>query len=223
MALKSFALSVTISRLALQPFVKGVEGKERLPEDGRYLVAANHSSVLDGAVLATEWAWLGYRPLHMIAYEEPFRHWLWGWFLRSARCIPFHRGSHESRTGMMQLALGYLAMREPVGIFPEGHINRGRRLRPARPGAAILALESGAPVLPVGITGSQEVLPLGAKRPLFRRAIRLRIGARIETGEMAERYRGANPQARAELIRELLDLVMASIGTRAGLEPPKRR
>jgi len=212
MAAKSFSLAVSIARLALAPFFRGCEGVEHLCYSDRCLVAANHTSILDGVILVTAWAWLRLRPLHMIAYEEPFRHWLWGWFLRSSRCIPFRRGDVASASEMMRAALGYLEMGEAVGIFPEGHINRGIRLRKPRPGVALLALASGAPVLPAAMLGAREVLPLGQRRPALRRVIKVRFGAPLYFAEESAEYLRLPLVERARLVQGVLTRIMEAIG-----------
>lgn len=223
MAIKSLPLAIAGCRALLAPFVRQVTGLERIPLRGPLLVAANHGSLLDGILLASRLSWARYGAVHMIAYEEPFRHWLFGWVLRSGRCIPFARGSRESRIGMMRTALGHLARGEVVGIFPEGHLNlRGERLGKARPGAALLALESGAPVLPVGIRGSRDVLPPGSRRIRWQRAIRIEAGEPMRFGDLRARYHGRTAAERAAVVREVSGRIMAAIADLSGLAPPRR-
>jgi len=157
MAPKSLPLAVACTRVALAPFVHGDEGP--LP-DGPAIIAPNHSSFLDGPIIASRYAWRVGRPLGFILYDEPFRNPLFGWFLRSSRCLPFRRGNRESQTTVLHAALARLREGHAVGCFPEAHINQGQRLGTFRPGAALLALESGAPIVPAGIVGSDETIPM---------------------------------------------------------------
>ncbi len=203
------------------PFVRGSVGFENMPQ-GPCVVAANHSSLIDGVVMATEFAWATYRPLHMISIAKPFNHPLFGWFLRSARCIPLRKASRSGTREMLQTALGYLAMGEAVGILPEGHVGSRRRLRRLRPGVALLALETGAPIIPVGILGSYDILPLGAKRPKFRRRIVLRIGAPIVADELCAAYHETGIDERLKLIETLLGKVGKELAKLCGKEPPRK-
>ncbi len=219
MAWKSFPLAASFTRLITAPFVRKIEGVENLPPPP-YIVASNHSSFLDGVILSTEFAWLEKRPLHMVAYDEPFAHPLLGWFLRSGRSIPFSRASVEGSQGMLRLALGYLKMGEAVGIFPEGHINLGRKLRRPRKGLALLALESGCPVVPVGLVGSGALLPPGTWKPRLRERITLRIGRPLHFTEEKKEYYSVTSPARKELISFLLASIMQEISELSGIAPP---
>lgn len=222
MALKSFPLSINIIRFFMTPWRGSVRGKENLPQSGPYIVAANHSSYLDGALLAAEFAWVNFRPLHMISIEQPFRHWLWGWFLRSTQCIPLRKASREGTLHAVGLALAYLARGEQVGILPEGHVGGADRLRALRPGAALLALESGAPIVPVGIVGSRDVLPPGQKYLTPGRKADMIIGKPIRVEDESRQYRAGDIPARAALREALLERLGAELADLCGKRPPRR-
>ena len=215
MAWKSFYLSAGAVATATLPFSAGYSGGLNIP-DGPCIIAANHSSFLDGPLLALAYAREKLRPLHMIAYEEPFRNWLLGYFLRAGGCIPFKRGDSGSQSRMMRTALGWLAAGEAVGIFPEGHINQRLLLNRPRPGAALLALESGAPILPAAIIGSNRVLPLGARLPRPGRRARVVFGRPLYLMEKEERYRALPRDERAMLVKNLGYRIMRAIGMLAG-------
>lgn len=217
MAWKSFYLAAGIINAASLPFYRGSEHASRLP-DGPCIVAANHSSFMDGPLLALAYAREKLKPLHMIAYSEPFDNWLMGWILRSGRCIPFERGSRGSQAAMLRTALGWLAAGEAVGIFPEAHINRRPRLARARPGAALLALESGLPIIPAAIVGSAEALPPGAVVPRPGRRIRVVFGRAVRLLDKERLYRALPADERASLVRNLGYRVMRAIGELSGRE-----
>lgn len=217
MAWKSFHLAAGMVSVAALPFYSGVSGVEHLPR-GPYLVAANHSSFLDGPVLALAHAQARLRPLHMIAYEEPFSHWLMGYILRCGGSIPFKRGDRASQAEMMTTALGWLAVGEPVGIFPEGHINQRPMLNRPRPGAALLALEALVPVVPAAILGSDRALPLGRKIPKPDRSIHVRFGAPVPLMEKELLYQTLPPEERKTLINNLGHRIMLGIGRLTGRE-----
>lgn len=195
--IKSFAVASSMVRMALVPFLRRVEGS--IP-DYPCLFAANHSSFIDGPLLACMYSFRHHRPLHMIAYDRPFSHWLFGWILRSGRCIPFQNGSRESRDRMLSEALGWLAAGESVGLFPEGHINQSGRMGSMRPGMALLALESAVPVLPVGIVGSAESFPVGSRCPNVGRRIVLRFGEPVHFMGESARYHNSGPVERRRII-----------------------
>lgn len=217
MAWKSFYLAAGMVNTAAIPFYAGCIGAANLP-DGPCIVAANHSSFLDGPLLALAYANAKKKPLHMIAYAEPFRHWLMGWILRCGKAIPFERGQKGSQFTMLCQALGWLARDEAVGIFPEGHINPRPRLGRPRPGAALLALESGAPIIPTVISGSVEAMPPGAKYPRLGRRITVRFGPSIPIFTKERDYASLPADERATMIKNLGYRIMTAIGILSGRE-----
>lgn len=217
MAWKSFYLAAGIVKTLSLPLCRGAEGTRHIPE-GACIVAANHSSFLDGPLLALAYAEVRLRPLHMIAYGEPFRHWLMGWILRSGGAIPFRRGDARSQGRMLETALGWLAAGEAVGIFPEAHINRRPRLGRARPGVSLLALESGAPIVPAAIIGSDRAFPPGSRWPRFGCDAVVRFGRPVGLLEKETFYAELPADERRMLVKNLGYRVMRAIGELSGRE-----
>ena len=215
MAWKSFYLASGVVAAASLPFYAGSTGSAGLP-DGPCVIAANHSSFLDGPFLALAYARAKLRPLHMIAYAEPFGNWLMGWILRCGGCIPFKRGNRASQGQMLTTALGWLAAGEAVGIFPEGHINQKPTLNRPRPGAALLALESGLPLVPAAIVGSDACFPLGKSLPRPGRRVRVVFGRPLLLLPKEERYRSLPADERKQLVANLGFRLMAAIGELSG-------
>lgn len=136
-----------------------VGGREHVPPDGPLLVIANHLSWLDPPLVGTVLP----RKVHFMAKHELFRKPLAAWVLRRLGAFPVRRGQPDRWA--LRHALDLLDRGAVVGLFPEGTRSRGR-LGPFEPGAALLAIKSGAPVLPVAIAGPY--------RP--GRRVRVRIG-----------------------------------------------
>ena len=220
---KSMSLGAAMARVALWPFAAPCEGAHRLPE-GAALVVANHSTFLDGLLMARGFAWRQYRPLRVIAYGEPFTHRLFGYMLRRGRCIPLDRLAPDGSRRMLAAALGCLQRGEAVGLFPEGHLTRGPRLGRARPGLGFLALESGAPVVPTGICGGERVWPDRRRWPRWpgwRGRMVWRIGEPMRFADESIRYKnGAGPEERARLLAQVTRAVMREVAALCGREPP---
>lgn len=124
-----------------------VAGRERVPAQGPVVLVANHIGVLDGPLL------LGVtpRPSHFLIKEEMFSGPL-GWILNKAGQISVDRGSGR---GALQSALAVLKRGGVVGVFPEGVRGTGS-VSEARAGAAWLAVQAKATVVPVAILGTRR-------------------------------------------------------------------
>ena len=155
---------------------------ERIPRTGPAILAANHVSALDGVVLAYLVARRRSRPTRYLVAVEFFDRRFHGFWLRTFKQIPIRRGMGDS--GALDEAVATVRSGAVAGIFPEGTVNPdpgGPRLR-GRTGVARIALAAGAPVIPVGIWGTQVRWPrtgLTFRRPL-RPSVALTFGPPIE-------------------------------------------
>jgi glycerol-3-phosphate dehydrogenase (NAD(P)+) len=141
-------------------------GREHVP-DGPVIIASNHRSFLDPFVIAT----IARRPLYYVAKEELFRSRFTAWLLNNLGAFPVRRGQGDG--DMIETAKAILARGDAVLIFPEGtRIRPGSLGRPRR-GVGRLALESGAPVVPVAVIGTEAVRKGWRIRP---HKVRIRIG-----------------------------------------------
>jgi 1-acyl-sn-glycerol-3-phosphate acyltransferase len=150
-----------------------VEGLERVPRHGPFLLVANHRSLADPPIVG--WA-VGHkvgRVIHFMAKEEMRRWPIIGWLAEGSGVFFVRRG--EGDRAAQRAALGLLAEGRPIAIFPEGTRSKDGRLGPAKPGAALLAIRSGAPLLPVAITGTERLFP-GRSRVPHRTRVVVRIG-----------------------------------------------
>lgn len=126
------------------------------PAGGPFVVVANHQSILDILLLSRM-----PREMKWVAKEELFRIPWVGWMLRMSGDIPIRRGDAESGGEALERARAYLARGMSVMIFPEGTRSRTGKLLPFKSGAFRLALETGAPVLPVAVHGTARGMPKG--------------------------------------------------------------
>ncbi len=196
-----------VARAVWRPVVEGVE---RVPATGPVILASNHLSFVDSVVIPV----VAPRKVVFLAKEEYFtgsglrgqlsRAWFSGLGM-----VPVSREDTRSALGALETALQVLNRGEALGLYPEGTRSRDGRLYRGRTGVAQLALVSGAPVVPVGLRGSERVQPVGSRLPRLAKVV-VRFGEPISvTGE----YDGV-PPGRAR--RALTDRVMDEIGRLSG-------
>jgi 1-acyl-sn-glycerol-3-phosphate acyltransferase len=128
-------------------------GREHIPADGPVIIAANHRSFLDPFVIATMAPWR--RPMYYVAKKELFEKRWMAWILNALGAFPVDRGAGDLDS--IATAKQLLARGEIVLIFPEGTRIRPGSLGKPRRGVGRLALESGAPVVPVAVIGTEAI------------------------------------------------------------------
>jgi 1-acyl-sn-glycerol-3-phosphate acyltransferase len=172
-----------------------VEGLEHIPAEGSAILAANHVSWLDPAVLGSACP----RPIRFLISRSVHEIRVTRWFYAGMRTIPVERGTRESR--WLRAALRALARGEVVGIFPEGEgLAPGGDERDPMPGALLIGALSGAPLIPVGLSGTYSALPPGRRVPRPGR-VTVRFGEPYRPWPAGERPgRGEVRSAVAELM-----------------------
>ncbi|MDD3880529.1 MAG: lysophospholipid acyltransferase family protein, partial [Syntrophomonas sp.] len=131
------------------------EGLHNIAEKGPLILAANHVSYWDAIVVAAAVK----RPINFMAKAELFDYPLLGYFVKKLNAFPVRRGIADRNA--IKKALLVLEEEKVLGIFPEGMRNlKGEDLK-AQAGVAMIALKSGAPVVPVACIGTNRILPLG--------------------------------------------------------------
>ncbi len=143
-------------------------GREHLPRHGALILASNHRSFLDPFVIGT----LARRPVYYMAKRELFEKRWQAWALNALGAFPVDRGAGDEAA--MDTARAILARGDCVVVFPEGTRVRSGALGSPRRGVGRLALQTGAPVAPVAVFGSEQVRRGWRIRP---RKVRLRVGA----------------------------------------------
>lgn len=182
-----------------------VYDRENVPADGPAIIVANHLSFLDSPLLMTEFD----RPVTFLGKAEYMADPVTRYVFPRAGMIPVDRtGRGIARSlGLAQRILDDGGL---VGIFPEGSRSRDGNLHRGHLGAAHLALKTGAPIVPIGIIGSAQAMPIDTRFPVRGSRILVRVGAPIGLGEyLAERPTAAVKQA-------LTDEVMAEIAALSG-------
>lgn len=176
------------------------EGTEHMPRQGPVLVVANHLNNLDPLLIQAALP----RPVVWLAKIELFRVPGLAQFLRYFWTIPIDRGAADRQA--MKAALDWLAAGQVLAIFPEGTRSRTATMQRGHIGVGLLALRSGAPVLPVAVIGSERPLRLWPRPTLV-----VRVGRPVQIGRPA----GGRADYQA-----ITDQIMFEI---AGLVPPAYR
>jgi 1-acyl-sn-glycerol-3-phosphate acyltransferase len=183
--------------LARALFVVRVTGAEHVPLSGPVLVAGNHSGLLDGPLVFL----LSPRRTALLAKAEIFvGPWprLWGWL----DVLPVHRGSADRSA--LKAGLAVLERGGALTVFPEGTRGAGR-LEQVSDGLAYLALRSGAPVVPLAVSGTQQALPKGSAR------LRLRTEVHLVFGPAVHLPADGDPRARSTVRRAAEQLRLALV------------
>ncbi|GAA1665701.1 lysophospholipid acyltransferase family protein [Nonomuraea maheshkhaliensis] len=182
-------------------------GGERIPKTGGVIIATNHLSWADPVLLSHFLYDNGRWPV-ILAKSGLFKVFFLGRAVRSLLAIPVARGSSEAAESL-RISAERLADGCAILFYPEGTCTRDPDLWPmvGKTGAARLALESGATVIPVAHWGAQELLPYGEKKPrLFpRKTFRVSVGPPVDLS----RYAGRPPHA--DVLREATADIMAAV------------
>ncbi len=142
-------------------------GRPHIPRHGPVIIAANHRSFLDPFVIGT----MAPRPMYYVAKKELFQRRWQAWILNALGAFPVDRGASDEE--MMETARQILARGDIVLIFPEGTRTRPGALGKPKRGVGRLALETGAPVVPVSVIGTEAIRKGWRIRP---HKVRLRAG-----------------------------------------------
>jgi 1-acyl-sn-glycerol-3-phosphate acyltransferase len=198
-----------LARLVYRPHV---EGRANVPKNGPVIFASNHLSFIDSIAIPVS----APRPVHFLAkasyFDSPgFKGWVSKEFFTAIGAIPVKRGAGQAALDALDQQRVLLEHGSAVALYPEGTRSLDGRLYKGRTGVAFLALQTGAPVVPVGLIGTDKVMPVGAKRPSLSERVTVKFGEPLHLG-----HHGPATSGRAR--RLATDDIMAAIHALSGQE-----
>lgn len=173
-----------------------ITGIENIPPQRPFIVAANHASNLDPVIVGVACP----EQLRYMAKEELFRIPILGSMIRILGAVPVPRGNRQGAAAVLKLILSRLEHDENVLLFPEGRRSLDGKLQHLEGGVALLAMKTGAPIIPVYVQGSFEALQSKAAFPRPTR-ICVHFGKPLNTGESTDGL--PDREARKALMRAL--------------------
>jgi 1-acyl-sn-glycerol-3-phosphate acyltransferase len=178
-----------------------VTGRQHVPRRGPVIVASNHLSFIDSIFIPLVLR----RRVTFVAKADYFTNWRTAWFFRGVGQIPIDRSGGTASDGALLAAARVLEAGGIFGIYPEGTRSPDGRLHRGHTGVARLALQTGAPIVPVALVGTRDIQPPGRRVPRFFRPIEVRFGEPIRVD--------GHPGVDGErlLLRDVTDEVMFTI------------
>jgi len=178
-------LVFTIGRGVLRPLLRlrfrpRITGREHIPAAGPVLLASNHLSALDTIIIPS----FASRKVQFLAKASLFSSAIGGWFMRQIGAIPVLREAGSAAQAALDAGRQVLASGQVFAVFPEGSRSRDGRLYRGRGGAAFMALETGAQVVPVGLIGTNRKLKDATTAKVPR--LEVRFGAPVQLDDLRE-------------------------------------
>jgi len=202
----------TVVGLCAVVFRVRVVGKDRVPADGAYILAPSHRSILDIPFAA----FVTRRRLRFLAKQELFRSRVGRAIFPRLGGIAVERGTTDR--GALRAADAVLVDGEPLAIFPEGTRQHGPQLGELFHGVAYLALRRQVPIVPVGIGGSEAIMPKGRIVPRPRRVVVV-VGQPVVPAPDATARRRSDVTALTGRARAELQAVFDQACREAGVGP----
>ncbi|HEY2771226.1 MAG TPA: 1-acyl-sn-glycerol-3-phosphate acyltransferase [Solirubrobacteraceae bacterium] len=185
-------------------------GREHIPAEGPVIIASNHRSFIDPFVIAV----MARRPMYYVAKKEIFFYnRLLTWVLSSLGAFPVDRGAGDAE--MIETAKAILDRGDIVLIFPEGTRTRPGSLGKPKRGVGRLALETGAPVVPVAVIGTEAARNGWRLRP---HKVRIRAGRPLRF----PRVENASPALASAVTERIWPCVMLQWEWLGGMPPIRR-
>jgi 1-acyl-sn-glycerol-3-phosphate acyltransferase len=183
-----------------------VEGAQYVPREGPVILAPNHLS-------AADWPAVGLASPRLpwfMAKEELFDTPILGPLIRLCHAYPVKRGTPDRSS--LRWTESLLRNGQVVVIFPEGEVSPQARLQPLKPGLALVALRTGAPVIPVGLIGTERLIPYGhyLPRPLKEPLI-VRFGPPLPLDDLHEPGRAVPSRTAIDVATRRLTAAIRSL------------
>ena len=196
-------------RLVFRPETEGIEN---VPAEGPAILASNHLSYADWLFMPLTLS----RKVTFVAKAEYFtspgiKGWLQKTFFSGAGQVPIDRSSGDAAAGALQSARRVLEAGELFGIYPEGTRSHDGKLYRGKTGVARLAIETGVPVIPIGVFGTDQIAPPGKKFGRWTRPV-VRFGKPLDFS----RYEGLSNDR--FILRSATDEIMYEIMRLSGQE-----
>jgi 1-acyl-sn-glycerol-3-phosphate acyltransferase len=196
---------------------------EKIPATGGAIVVTNHVTKIDPLTIAHLLYDYGRKPRYL-AKDGLFDVPALGFLMRDSGQIPVQRMT-EGAVGAFDAAVEAVEEGGLVVVYPEGTITRDPGLWPMRgkTGAARIALATGAPVVPVGHWGAQQILPpYGARPSIFpRKRLRAKVGDPVPLDDLRER--GVSKETIDEATRRIMDAITGLVEDLRGEKAPEVR
>jgi 1-acyl-sn-glycerol-3-phosphate acyltransferase len=194
-----------------------IEGREHIPRTGAFVLAPVHRSIMDTPIASC----VTRRRLRFMGKHTLWHNRAFGWLLSSLGGFPVTRGTADREA--LRRCMQVLEAGEPLVLFPEGERKAGPVVQPMFDGAAYVALKTGVPIVPVGIGGSERVMPKGS-RFIHPRRCHVIVGPPItHPSSGAGRVpRAAITEASTELHAELQRLFDAAQARVDGVQAPAK-
>lgn len=191
----------TMLKTTCRPALKGLDN---VPDSGGFIVASNHLSFLDSVIIQAMLP----RMVHFFAKAEYFnqtglRGRVKKGFFESVGSIPVERGEQAASVAALDQLVDLVQDGHGVGIYPEGTRSGDGRLYRGRTGAAWLALTTGAPIVPVGLQGTDKLQPPG-RRMAWPRKFSLTVGKPIHIDQQGRKH---SLPIRREVTEQIMDAI----------------
>ena len=202
------AVLAPVARVAFRPRILG---RSNVPKSGAVIIASNHLSFADSIVITL----VAPRSVSFLAKASYFtgkgvKGALSRAFFTASGAIAVERGAGAAAQDALNSGLRVLESGEAFSIYPEGTRSLDGRLYKGRTGVAWIALTSGAPVVPVALTGTQNIQPAGSNRPHLAK-VTVEFGAPLDLGRHG-------PASSGKARRNATDEIMSAIHEMSGQE-----
>ena len=197
---RAYAITRVLVRIMV-PLLGGITviGAENIPETGPIILAPNHRAYMDPPYLSL----VTKRQLHLMAKDSLFKVPVFGPYIKAMGAFPVKRGSADR--GALKQAMAELKAGRVMGIFPEGTRADPGTLLPGEKGFALVAKQTGVPIVPIALEGTDQVLPKHGG--LHRAHVTATIGKPMTAAEML----AANPDPAKDALTIISEATMRAI------------